>query len=254
MFLFKKKKIVVDAFTADSAIHEFFPIKESSRFMPSWWKEMPSKIDVKTELGFDQSYATMKRCDGILDYYNTGFMLPLWSDIQIKTTADGGWATQWADQTNPMNVYSNPPEFLPKEFSNIIHFKIVSPWYVKEKTGVNFQWSHPFWNDLENITKYIIPSAVVNFKHQYSTNITMMFPKKDCTTQINAGEPLVRIAPLSESEVEIKNHLVSADEMQKIVRRDTHNFSISGRYKKAKRMTLKREEESKSKCPFGFGK
>jgi hypothetical protein len=67
---------------------------------------------------------------------------------------------------------------------------------------------------------------------------------------IEAGEPLVQLIPLTEREVIVRNHLVDKDRWQQIYEKNNHAFFFNNHNKK--RNLLKRQEESQSKCPFGF--
>ena len=249
MFFFKRKQIVVDAMTLNSGIGDLFPIKKCSEFIPNWWKSMPSKYTVPNGQGIEYPAATIKRCDGILQYYKHGFMIPLWSDIIIKTGEDGSWAYQWADDSNPMGVTTHNRKQFSSDFNNFIHLKLDSPWFFHEKTGVKFEWSQPIYNDISNLGKYIIPPAIIDFKYNFGTNINMLIPNKNETITINAGEPLVKLVALSEYDVIVKSHVVSFEEYSKYRNKGVFKFSFIGKYKKRKQII----NSSKSKCPFGFG-
>lgn len=249
MFLFKKKKIVVDAMTINSAVGNLFPIKKCSEFIPSWWKSMPSTYKVSTDHGIDYDASTIKRCDGILQYYKHGFMIPLWSDLIIKTAEDGSWAWKWSDDSDPMDIVTHNRKQFSPVFDNFIHLKINSPWVLLEKTGVKFEWSQPVYNDISNLNKYIIPPAVIDFKYNCGTNINMLLSNKNEIVHINAGEPLVKLVPISDYDVTIKTHIVSLEEYIKHKNFGVYNFSFRGKYKKRKQIM----NNSKSKCPFGFG-
>ena len=70
---------------------------------------------------------------------------------------------------------------------------------------------------------------------------------------VNAGQPMVHSIPLSDRELDIKNHLISNDEFDKRLMKFTSTFSFQKRYLQSKKIIENREKEEK-KCPFGFGK
>ena len=82
-FFFKRKKIVVDCFTDNYSINELFPIQTANNFYPDWWKNLPKTYDAMNKWGLRVSQSTMKKCPAIIDLYKTGFIMPLWSDLQI---------------------------------------------------------------------------------------------------------------------------------------------------------------------------
>ena len=60
MFLFKKRKIVVDAFTARPAIFDTAKIQEATKFLPEWWKNLPSKVKDVLSNKIEVEYPTLK--------------------------------------------------------------------------------------------------------------------------------------------------------------------------------------------------
>jgi hypothetical protein len=246
MFFFKKKKIVVDAFTKISGIKDLYPIAESSKFLPDWWRTMPSSYSETDQYGITVEHSTIKRCDGFTGFYRKGFIIPMWIDAAIKTTAQGQWAYRLAsnDPETKIDAHSKP-EF-GEAFNNLIHLKIHSPWLLSEKTGCQFYFSSPFWNQIESLGRYHTPPGIVNYKHQSSTHINLLFPKKDNEMVISAGTPMIHIAPLTDKEVEFRCQLVSSEEFNQIYLKN-YMGNFLGSYKKNKKL-----RESTGKCPMGF--
>ena len=77
----------------------------------------------------------------------------------------------------------------------------------------------------------------------------MMIELKPQIVSMEVGQPLVRIRPFSERELEIKTHLVDERELDLILMK-TQIPVFHGKYKKVK----DHKEKTESKCPFGFGK
>jgi hypothetical protein len=67
MFLFKKKKVVLDCFTYRSDVYSYFPIQKASSAMPNWWKKMPATF-CPDPTGLAE-FPTMRSCSGFLSYY-----------------------------------------------------------------------------------------------------------------------------------------------------------------------------------------
>ena len=99
--LFRKKKLVLKAYTHNSCAYEFFTVAKAHYFYPEWWKKLPSYHQQeipRQEVGAMTIKApTMKTCAGIIDIYKHGIVLPLWSDLQIKVTEHGQWAGVFSD-------------------------------------------------------------------------------------------------------------------------------------------------------------
>jgi len=245
MFLFKKSKIVIDAFTYSHNIHEFYKIEKSSKFYPDWWKEMESSIDKTDHYGITIETPTIKRCDGILEYYRNGFILPSWCDMTFKIHDTGDLVYDYSDKSS-MLVQQHSMDSFTADFNNLKPIKIVSPWILKEKTGVNFLLSQPFWNHL-NMSKYfIVPPGILNFKYQNQLNINVLFDKQPNQLNVSEGTPLAYIIPLSDKEIVIKTHLIDRQEFNKEHEKLTFTNKYIGGYK----LNKKKHIEPKSKCPF----
>ena len=44
MFLFKKKKVVLNCYTYRPDVYSYFPIERSSKHIPEWWKKLPNQV------------------------------------------------------------------------------------------------------------------------------------------------------------------------------------------------------------------
>jgi hypothetical protein len=187
---------------------------------------------------------TAKRCVGIVNLFTTGFILPSWTDFKIEMMKDGLFYKH-----DPMNsLDANPhPEFMYWEnlYKGFQHVKISSPWLIREKSGVKFHWASPVYHNTEQHANFQTLSAIVDFKAQCNTHVNM-FIKKGSTLTVNAGDPLVHIVPLSENDVELRNHVVSEQEYNTIANNFTRKSMWGGQHK-----ALYNQKEE-SKCPFGF--
>jgi hypothetical protein len=228
-------------------VFENTPVVKSSKTLPDWWKQLPrSKIDfVETP---DQLYvpnhktiSNMRNCYGFLEFYKKGLVIENWTDLAIKITKDN---YKYYCTTGERPAEHNREQY-GKGFKNYHHIKLASPWHFKEKTGVQFLFVESSWS-LEDYDFKIVP-GVVNFTWNTGTNINIMLPKKDAEYVIPVGLPLMHIIPLSDKTLEHKNHLVTSDELDKII-----SHSQSSLFGWRKMVSLKkRNEERKSECPFG---
>lgn len=240
MIFVKRKKVVLDCFTTATHAYNLYPIQPATNYYPDWWKETPRSF---LRDGFIP-HSTIKGCTGLIDYYKQGFIMPLWTDIAIDIK-DRAYRWQCADLGTNIQVHS------PQEFDKYIHpleyghMKIDSAWTLKSKSSINWMFVKPYWN-FKPIEDYSVPTGVLNFKYQNSSNIQLLLSLKENKQFIlNAGIPLVHLIPLTENEVEIKTHLVTNDEIKKVT---IESSTFLNDYRK-KYSILKKKE---SKCPFGF--
>jgi hypothetical protein len=118
---------------------------------------------------------------------------------------------------------------------------------IKCKEEIEFVFNGNPWA-LNNPEQVIIPPGVINFKYQNTVNINMFIRMNGVQkTKLNAGLPLVHLFPMTEREVEIKNHCVDEQEYIKIERLGTMNFSHKSYLQHKK---IKKDAEKTPKCPF----
>jgi hypothetical protein len=224
MFTFfnKKSKIVLDCFTFVPEIATLFPIIHAEDRIPPFWKNLPTVVK---HSGI--SRGTMRTCPGVSSLFRTGFILQNWSDCWISTENDKlTWFPENAgEQHNPKQW----GEYL----KNYHHLKLVSPWRIQEKSGVNFLYTNCFWHD-DNFKPFIV-NGMVEYKYQSTTSVNMLIPKtmfpKDLT--IPAGQELAHIIPMSEKDIEIKMHTISRTEYENL---GSYTFSFNGQYFKRKKL------------------
>lgn len=229
-----RKKITVDAFTCEPGIHEYFPIQLANKFMPDWWKTMPSFTEQSVIRSIDTKASTLKMCDGLISLYKNGFIIPLWSDLIIKTFGDGAYEYLWASPISPGNStidQHHSSNFKGTKF-NSIHIKIISPWVIKEKHGVKFIWMQPSWSFIDHqYDAHILPGSV-EYKQNTASHINMFFKMQDKQIELSAGQPVAHIIPISEKKVQVKNHIVSPIEYDMLTKRLSYTPFFSRNYKK----------------------
>lgn len=249
MIIIKPKTITIDAFTHLKAAHDFFPIDTANNFIPEWYKRTPKfgpNVPVDVSM-VEVPMNTIRRCVGVIDYYGTtSFIIPLWSDLILDYGPDE-FKHKFSDGVSRI-LYHNR-EMRGEYLKDFEHFKILSCWKLKEKTGVKFHFSQPFYN-FDDPSKIIIPPGVVDYKYQHSTEINFFLKRPPTMERItlDAGQPVAMITPLTDTRIVFKHHLISFDEFEKGF---SHFFSFTNIYNKAKKLTQIKEKRE-SKCPFHF--
>jgi hypothetical protein len=250
MFWIKPSVINVDCFTFNDTAYTNFAPDIASKFYPKEFKKLDNSIRLKNNPNINSKLMsemnTIRLCNGVTDLYTNGFILPSWQDIILESTIDGNI---FLDERTS-NMLNKPAIQIHDrwQFGNDLypafnHVKLLSHWFFKEKTGVQFTWNMCDWDRSDIADKVRILSAVLDFKHQTATNVNM-FIKKDSTISYNAGDPLVHLIPLSEKRVKIHKHLLSVEEYD----RTTIMQGVKMSYNNHRKLT------AEAKCPFGFGK
>lgn len=226
LFKFKKKTITVDAFTDQECIAKT-PIAPSVNYIPDWFKDMkPTKAHFQNEMVIQTS--TFKRCPGMIDNLKHSFTIPAWSDFVVKATDKGIYKQFPHSDYDYGAAYHNDPETSPiKAFAPKVHIKILSPWFLKTNSDINFYQTQAFWSFNATNSTILIPPGVVNYKYQHSTHINM-FITKDLQYDFECGDPLMYLHAMSEDKVVIKTHVVDKEEYEKIKRSTNYPKFMNG--------------------------
>lgn len=238
----------VDAFTYSGSVYEFAPIVKAIDSLPEYWKDLPNPDPISgvDENGyFVRRHSTVKNCKGLINLYRRGFIVENWSDISLLVE-ENGYKYYYADLEGPK---SHPKEQFGEGFKDFFHLKLMSPWLVKEKTGAPFICVPTLWSH-ENFD-FIMPPGVLDFKTNHAVNLQIMLRRKPqpYETVIEFGHPMVQFIPLNDYKLNLKTHLVDKLEYDRMAIHPANSFWGWRRIDKL----IKRNEERKGKCPFGFG-
>lgn len=227
-FFFKRKKIVIDAFTDHSVAYEHFPIKRSVNFLPDWWKALPMPSGYTLENMF-KAERNMRHCTGIIDIYRYCHTLPMWTDMRIVVDPKGetGVAWQFADMRSNATAHSavQRGSFLPD--ADYAQVKLSPPWILKSKESVVWIMFQPTYS-FDAPDKLIFLPGMVDFQWDTNVNIQLASPRlegRHNLISIEAGTPLMTMLPMTDKEIEFRHHHVTRDEM---MRRDHAPVKFNG--------------------------
>lgn len=238
MFL-KKKPVTFRFVTANKSAYTFTKPERGTKFFPKWWKDLAK--------GHKQRETTdMTHCHGFLDLYKKSIILPMWSYLKMDIGPIGTTFHEWSFADQHSDIKNHPQyqrgSFLPEEEHQ--HLKLISPWWMECDEDVAVSWQAVNWRDEQS--KINVLSAIVTPKDVSAMNINIMLPREDKPTvyEIDAGDPLVQLIPLTEREFKIEHHYVSQEEFERRA-----PVTLHGKYAKhTKALKFLKEQ---SKCPFG---
>jgi hypothetical protein len=249
MFFFKKSEVVVDAFVSEvhSHAHDYAPIDYAEKFIPDWWKKLP-RADIDFNL-MNRKNESIKLCGGFLDHTNRGLMIPLWSDLMIRTDPPGLYTYNFSDS---ISICESHPTAQRQGFrEDLLNIKIISPWLLRSEKSVSFSFLPPFWNNNKPLG-YQAAIGTTNFYYQNSTHINLLVEDNQ-QIFIPFNTPMLHLMPLTERKIILKRHLITDSEWHRENRRMISS-SFIGSYYKLKKHREKLDEQQ-SKCPFsGFFK
>lgn len=241
-FLMSRTKVVVDAFTYHSTAYNMAPISKGSNHFPDWWKDLPARRTPAALEQYDIKLSTLKRCNGLIDLYKNSLIIPLWSDLALANTeTDENLLFTFADSISEIQRHERW-QYEPA-LNNYKHGKIIVPWMLKERTGINFTFIGSLWN-LINITDRLhIPPGIANYRYQHAVNVNFFVEgSTPFKVLIPAGTGLVHLIPNTDKEVVVKNHQIDHSEYQKIYEKTGLMYKFSGNYTAMKKAQMQ--------CPF----
>jgi len=204
----------IEFFSTIPGVAEAFPIIEAKNFRPEWTKAAIKDLtDKKSKVTNNDTgrFTHLAYCPGIFDLFKTGYIVPMWYDVNIKTQKDTpGFSWTVADKAfgslsdmKFIDTHSDRiTDFIPKRkgtIGNIV--KINTPWNVIVPEGVKFLClpiSYPDNFDYESTTGILDPSL------SSEINIQMNWNVENGERMIKAGTPLMHIIPLSEETFDLE--------------------------------------------------
>jgi hypothetical protein len=258
IFNFKPNKIVVDCFTPFKSVYDLYKIRKAISYFPEDIKSMDRYATVTNQqTNITQKVSTIKGCNGLVDIYKMGFIIPFWTDAVFQPKSHSEGKSALGLMPRDFNFDTHPPIQYQNLFDGWLHAKLHSPWKIKEKTGVQFSWNGALWNTHKHAKNFLVVPGGLWFDTQTTSHVNVFINRDVERFELNGGTPLVHVIPLSDKEVEVKCHFVSVEEYLKVdpIPEEFNGMSLNrwGKYyrdlKKSKDL-----DKAEAKCPFGFGR
>lgn len=245
VIFFKKKKIVLTAFTDDEHLLKMFPPSYSRLNRPAYYKNMPTSFPTKSNVPMlppNSAHlgSTIRHCYGINKFNTEGFILPLWSDYVVIMKEQ--LCHVFSTGTFTCNIHSN--EQAPGLLDDYHILKFESPWVFKCNSDIQFAFVQNFYSAHSDF--YCIPPGVTDYHNQVTSSIFVLVNKKQSDKEIffKAGTPLVKLLPLTSENVEIRVELV--DNIKRLEQKPNKYFFNNG----LSRMIKAKKQTDEQKCPF----
>jgi hypothetical protein len=211
--ILKNNYIDIFCYSCDPRAAEYFPIDYAQKFVPNWWKKIPSKLYEPSEEGVPEEIAkrrskllpTMKRCPGFIEHYKRGIILPMWMEIELVVSKGDIDAT--CSFGDPNETFSFHPSHQYGSFLDVrkwLHVKIDSPWVISTDKPLNFVYAQPHYNFQDLNNKLFIPNSYDEYQIQHSTEIQMFVNvERDGVINFRPGMPMVHKIPLTEKKIKL---------------------------------------------------
>ena len=201
---FKKIKLVAKTNVKDLA--DVFPMVPAGACLPNWYKDMKLSYTVgecPVQRSITNQKGTIKGCEGVNKLLTRGFVIAAWQDMSIFIYPDGRVSFD-AALKDKISFEVHDARQAPPHWKDHVIFKLVSPWFLFGDETEYMLVPMPLHSTLP--IEHFIPSGIVNFKNQHSTNVFFMVKPRAEVYEIfiKAGQPLVQLIPLAEKKVDLR--------------------------------------------------
>jgi len=178
----------------------------AKKHIPDWYKDMsrfmdPSKkSDVTAKGGVLKKNTTIKACVPVLDFFTSGYIIPLWQDLLVQREDSGNLLFNWPNSDvdvlgeHPKDQVKGSP--LMKDADGSVVYKFLCPWSFKTPPGYSCFFFSPFYhqNDFE-----ILP-AIVDTDDMDEVNFPFLYKGQGRENLYSAGSPLIQVLPFKRDD------------------------------------------------------
>lgn len=193
MKLFNKKKHQVYFETDNWAVRKYSPIRPAREFIPSNFSTMAAFVDKQTHM--IDSVKTVRACPGISEYFNLGYVIPAWCDIEIYPMPNGDVRARYSDPEYNHALHSpqQMSQFMEKTFKVRSPVKLDNPWRTYTSKGWSLLYLPMLYHEEQNWQA--MPGIIDHDIGALQSPINIML-KEPVQTLIKQGEPLCQVVPI----------------------------------------------------------
>jgi hypothetical protein len=169
--------------------------KPSLNYIPDWYKK--SERWIGSDGPVIANYSTnqgLKHCVPFLEVMTSGYMIELWTDIQVTQGSDGYANLNWLSEPDPLVIRNQSSGALiprPAGHSDT-HYAWVGQFAIKVPKGYSVLLTHP-------VNRYDLPfttlSGIIDSDSYQSSGMLPFFLKDNFEGIIKAGTPIAQLFP-----------------------------------------------------------
>ena len=230
------KKIVFKARSKTDSLVQAKPFP-AVQALPDWWKNAtpfekgPDNPDGKKFILRDRvSNSSFKRCTPMFDAISSGYIIPLWADVQVTQNFGDIPLITWRTRNNVFEVHGRgardvPP---PPGYDNHV-FKYCNAWIPQTPKGYSCLITSPY--GYQDLPFKVIPGIVDTDK----STLELVFPvwiKSGLEGVVEHGTPLVQIIPFKRDEWKAEFTAYEDGEYYGVIEETNFNKNIVSHYKR----------------------
>ena len=174
--------------------------RPAGEFLPKWWKDMP-KVDPDTGMG------TIRVCPALPDFFNDGYIMPMWADTTIKyDEKEDTWTTYSGKngQEFAWSIHYNEQALKHASFKTFgqaasFVFKAASPWKIITPKGWSV-YQLPVFYHFDNDFSVMPGTRDTDIYHNINAQVLYFGDGKEIT--IKQGQPFAQFIPFKRSKLE----------------------------------------------------
>lgn len=200
----KKSNTLLTFLTKESKLYTEI-LSPRTNHWPAWWRGLKK-----------QDFPTMKTCPGFVDLLKTTITVPLWKDyhitysdrienVSVPGVSDKQQMEEWID-IHPSEQYGN-------HYKDYVHIKLKTPWITVCNDNTKFLMTDATWHRNEFESYRVLPGEL-EFRYQHSSHVNLFLPRAKQSTklELEAGNPICYLTPLTDRPVEVQAKRVSTEE------------------------------------------
>jgi hypothetical protein len=205
--------------------------KPSLNYVPDWYKKSERWVD--SDGPVISNYSTnqgLKHCVPFLEVMTSGYMIELWTDIQVTKTDEGYSNLNWLAEPDPLIMRKQSSgALIPRPAGHDkTHYAWVGQFAIKVPKGYSVLLTHP-------MNRYDLPfntlSGIIDSDSYYSSGMLPFFLKNNFEGIIKAGTPIAQLFPYKRDSWSSLEG-TSTEEQQAIQQAYDSRRSLGGLYKK----------------------
>ena len=197
------------------SIEECLP-RPAKNFIPQWFKDIPNDYDL-----------TVKVCPSFPDYFSQGYIIPMWSDVDLRSDPIDGWSWNTPTSLASWDIHGNDQflNYTEAKFNGIdgqFVFKANSPWKIITPPGWSVLQLPLFYHF--NKEWSVLP-GIIDTDIFFTVNQQVLYHGNGNTISIKRGDPFVLYVPFKRSN-KLKQEIRYQNENdKKIFNKEDYNIT-----------------------------
>jgi hypothetical protein len=208
------------------------PIPQASlKYVPNWYNKSERWLDADGPVISNYSANQgLKHCVPFLEAMTAGYMVELWTDIQVTQNKGGSPNLNWLSDPDPLIIRNQASgALIPRPAGHDeVHYAWVGQFAVKVPKGYSVLLTHP-------ASRYDLPfttlTGIMDSDSYYPAGLIPFFLKSGFEGIIKAGTPIAQLYPFKrDAWVSVEGD--AADEQKALQQSYDSRRSLGGLYKK----------------------